>query len=398
MKKLFTAALALLFAATAHAQSYPSPTYNNVTVQGALAVNGTFTATGKVGLGSLAAQAANTVVANVTASSATPTAVAIPSCNAANSAVQYVSNTGWSCGTSFGLTTGTLAQFASTTSAQFASVISDETGTGSVVLGTGPTISNLNATGTPTAPTATTGTNTTQLATTAFVNSSITASSANGRLIGIQIFTSSGTYTPDTGTNSVIVEVQAASGGAAGVVATTSTQAAAGSGAGAGAYAKVRYTSGFSGASITIGAPGTAGGSGTAGGNASATTFGSLISCPGGNAGGLGAAISVVGGSAEPAAATAAPTISGGTTILSVAGAGTLPAQAIQTSGTQAIASSGASSMLGTGGTQTVVNTSAPVVGNGYGAGPSGGINTGTASAQSGKAGQPAIVIVYEYS
>jgi hypothetical protein len=111
--------------------------------------------------------------------------------------------------------TGTgLNQFASTTSAQLAGVISNETGTGSLVFGTSPNITtptgivkgdvglgnvdntsdankpvstaqqtaldlkaNLASpplTGTPTAPTASAGTSTTQLSTTAFVSSSIT--------------------------------------------------------------------------------------------------------------------------------------------------------------------------------------------------------------------------------
>jgi hypothetical protein len=132
LKKILIAAL--LLPLLAFGQSYPSPTFNNLTVQG------TFTASGKVGLASLAAQAANTVVANVTASSASPTAVALPSCSTANSALQYTSGTGLSCGTAFALTGGTLAQFAATTSAQLAGVISDETGTGALVFGTSPTI------------------------------------------------------------------------------------------------------------------------------------------------------------------------------------------------------------------------------------------------------------------
>ena len=47
--------------------------------------------------------------------------------------------------------------------------VTDETGTGSLVFGTAPTISSANLTGTPVAPTAAVGTNTTQVATTAFV-------------------------------------------------------------------------------------------------------------------------------------------------------------------------------------------------------------------------------------
>ena len=73
-------------------------------------------------------------------------------------------------------TSGTLAQFASTTSAQLAGVISDETGSGSVVFSASPAL-----TGTPTAPTASGGTNTTQIATTAFVVGEV-ASAVTGLL------------------------------------------------------------------------------------------------------------------------------------------------------------------------------------------------------------------------
>jgi hypothetical protein len=95
---------------------------------------------GNVTATSLAAQAANTVVANVTAASASPTAVALPSCSTANSALKYTSASGLSCGTTYALTTGNLSQFAATTSAQLLGVISDETGTGALVFGTSPTI------------------------------------------------------------------------------------------------------------------------------------------------------------------------------------------------------------------------------------------------------------------
>lgn len=88
----------------------------------------------------LAAQAANTVVANVTAASASPTAVALPSCSTANSALKYTTSTGFSCGTTYALTSGTLAQFAATTSAQLAGIVSDETGSGALVFGTSPTL------------------------------------------------------------------------------------------------------------------------------------------------------------------------------------------------------------------------------------------------------------------
>ena len=78
------------------------------------------------------------------------------------------------------------------------------TGTGTAVTDSGTLLTSLAPlaspalTGTPTAPTAAPGTNTTQLATTAFV----AALSLSVRLLNIQKFTSSGTYTPTAGTNS----------------------------------------------------------------------------------------------------------------------------------------------------------------------------------------------------
>nr|WP_230951299.1 hypothetical protein [Burkholderia stagnalis] len=111
----------------------------------------------------------------MTAASASPTAFAMPSCSTSTSALQYTSGTGFTCYANSATTTGTLAQFAATTSAQLAGVISDETGSGTLVFGTSPALA-----GTPTAPTATVGTNTTQLATTAFVLAQYAAPPAIG--------------------------------------------------------------------------------------------------------------------------------------------------------------------------------------------------------------------------
>ncbi|WP_375199060.1 hypothetical protein [Cupriavidus metallidurans] len=99
---------------------------------------------GNVTATALGPQPANTAVANVTGSSAAPTAAALPSCSTGNSALKYTSGTGFSCGTTFALTTGNLSQFASTTSAQLLGILSDETGSGAAVFGTSPTL------GTPT--------------------------------------------------------------------------------------------------------------------------------------------------------------------------------------------------------------------------------------------------------
>jgi hypothetical protein len=229
---------ALLVPLAAFGQSYPSPTFNNLTVQG------TFTASGKVGLASLATQAANTVVANVTGSSASPTAVAMPSCSASGNALNYTSGTGWSCATGFAL------------------------------------LASPALTGTPTAPTATAGTNTTQIATTAFVQ----AASGSGRLLNIQVISSSGTYTATAGTNKVFAECVGGGGGGAGTPATNSTTVAVGAGGASGSYARAYLTSGFSGQTVTIGSGGAGGvgANGTAGGQ---TSFGALLVAPGGGSG-----------------------------------------------------------------------------------------------------------------
>jgi hypothetical protein len=110
-------------------------------------VTGAFTATGLVTTADLATQAANTVLANVTGSTASPAAFAMPSCSGANNALRWTSGTGFSCAASIALTSGTLAQFAATTSAQLAGIVADETGSGSLVFGTSPTIGTPTITG-----------------------------------------------------------------------------------------------------------------------------------------------------------------------------------------------------------------------------------------------------------
>lgn len=87
--------------------------------------------------------------------------------NAAANALEFFT---LSAGSGDALVANPLSQFASTSSSQFAGVISDETGTGAVVLAASPTL-----TGTPAAPTASAGTSTTQIASTAYVQGELTA-------------------------------------------------------------------------------------------------------------------------------------------------------------------------------------------------------------------------------
>lgn len=79
--------------------------------------------------------------------------VTVPLLQSSGSKNGWLSSTDWTTfnnkqpAGSYALTTGTLAQFASTTSAQLAGVISDETGSGSLVFGTSPTIATPTLTG-----------------------------------------------------------------------------------------------------------------------------------------------------------------------------------------------------------------------------------------------------------
>ncbi|MBR8224073.1 hypothetical protein [Burkholderia ambifaria] len=136
---------------------------------------------GSVSAGALAPLAANTVLANATGTTATPTAIPMPSCSGTNNALRWTSGTGFTCASAIALTSSGLNQFAATTSAQLAGVISDETGSGALVFGTNPTISGPTITGgsvnnTPIgATTASTGRFTTLTAT-----STITPSSTSG--------------------------------------------------------------------------------------------------------------------------------------------------------------------------------------------------------------------------
>lgn len=144
-------------------------------------------------------------------------------------------------------------------------------------------------TGIPAAPTAAPGTNTTQIATTAFVLANLASSGAS-----LQVFTSSGTYTPTAGKTSFLVFATGGGGGGGGGGGNSTT----GGGGGSGGTAILLYTSAQMGANavVTIGAAGSAGNgafNGGPGGNGGSTSFtpagtGVALTANGGN-GGTGA-------------------------------------------------------------------------------------------------------------
>lgn len=221
----------------------------------------------------------------------------------------------------------------------------------------------------------------------------IAGSFSAGRLIGYQVFTNSGTYTPTPGMATAVVEVQAGGGAGGGAPAAGGGLISLGSGGGAGAYGKGVYAAAQIGTSqaVTVGAGGTPA-SGTFGGNGGASSFGALLTAPpgpGGAVAGPTAAPWDVGGAGSSAAS--------GTTGTIIAGSGAAGPISIALNTTAGFGAPGAASNLGAG---------APSVGsaaNGANAGKPGAGGGGTFTPASGTAltggqGAGGIVIVWEYS
>ncbi|WP_160286406.1 hypothetical protein [Pseudomonas knackmussii] len=222
---------------------------------------------------------------------------------------------------------------------------------------------------------------------------------SGGRLLGVQIFTANGTYTPTAGTKSVIIEAVGGGGAGGGAAATSSGQLSTGSGGHGGAYGKGRFTSAFSGVTVTIGAGGTAAAAGAnSGGNGGTTSFGALLSCPGGLGGqGCAAATPPFVNGATPAAGT----LPSGANIVGMPGQPGVFGFALNTAtgpggGFNGNGGAGGGSMFGAG--AHAPNGTGARQGYGYGSASSGAANPQSSSAQASVAGQPGIVIVYEYA
>jgi hypothetical protein len=206
----------------------------------------------------------------------------------------------------------------------------------------------------------------------------------NVSINGLPFVVASSTFTPLPLTTLVDVEVQGGGGAGGGCPGVSPGYVAAGAGGGAGGYARGMYSTGFSGALITVGPGGTGTyGNGNAGGTSS---FGNLISATGGGGGNYNGPTlptnNVSGGSAGG-------TGHGGT--INGAGAGGMYAfLADPTSG------SGASTIFGAGGPY-VSSTAAANNALSYGAGGSGSASYQYPNPIYGGNGFMGLVIVREY-
>ena len=113
---------------------------------------------------------------------------------------------------------------------------------------------------------------------------------------GVQVFTSSGTWTRPAGVTKALVMCQAGGAGGGGVTATSNNRAAGGGGAG-GFAQELLDVSGTSSETVTIGAKGS-GVSADTGGSGGTSSFGSLLSATGGTGGGAAGNLGAGGGAA----------------------------------------------------------------------------------------------------
>jgi len=214
---------------------------------------------------------------------------------------------------------------------------------------------------------------------------------APGSLLNVRVFSTPGTftYTETPGTKKVIPEVQAASGAGGGAPATGAGVSSLGGPGGAGSYAKSLLTSGFSGATITVGAGG-AGVSGAAGNNGGPSSFGALISCPGGRGGPTAGPTGIQFGSAG--LNSSAP--SGGNITSSVGSSGN---EVISLASSNIIGGNPGMSLFGAGPKLAAPGTAgAASISPGAGGGAT--CNTPSMAAVKGGDGAPGIVIVWEYA
>lgn len=112
-----------------------------------------------------------------------------------------------------------------------------------------------------------------------------------GRLLKILLIDTTRVYNPTAGTRFIVVEAVGAGGASGNVTATGPGEMAVSASGSNGAYAKAQYTSGFSGIQVNIGVGGAPNGQGGGnGGHGGQTTFGSLLTCPGGKGSAVGTA------------------------------------------------------------------------------------------------------------
>lgn len=218
-----------------------------------------------------------------------------------------------------------------------------------------------------------------------------------GRLIHVSLYSATGPYAPTPGTTFVIAEMVGGGGGGAGSPPTGAGQVSLGGGGGGGSYAKGRFPVNLigGGLTITVGSPGLGGGISTAGGNGTASSFGALMTAPGGTGGPTGVAGAITGTSGG-----AGGVIGIGGNILQTPGE-TPPTVIARFSDGAVTGVKGGSSHFGFGPPSPFTSTNAGGVApaaTSWGAGGSGPATYASQGGTTGGDGRQGYVIVHEYA
>lgn len=216
-----------------------------------------------------------------------------------------------------------------------------------------------------------------------------------GRLVNIQKFTSSGTYTPTAGTKFIIVKVIGGGGGGGASLNTNSTQVSMGGGAGAGgtAISKLLISSITSTVSVIIGAAGLGGTVSAIATSGGGSGFGSYLSATGGGYGAAGLAatlgnsmLTFNGGGGDGSNGNIANSIGG-------SGSQGIVLQSGYVSGT------GGSSSISAGGQPlSTIGSSSPGAPGRDGSGGSGAFSYTNSAVTNGGNGGSGVVYVWEYA
>ncbi|HHS9576373.1 TPA: glycine-rich domain-containing protein [Raoultella planticola] len=214
-----------------------------------------------------------------------------------------------------------------------------------------------------------------------------------GRLVNVQRFNASGTYTRTAGATKGLVEVVGAGGGGGGARATNSGYLAGGAGGGGGGYASGFITLPET-QSVVVGVGGAGGVDSGAAENGGASSFGA-ISATGGGAGASSGLDQSASGDIRQQTGGWPGVGSGGNLVNSYGGTGK---NLLLTTSGNSCAGAGGESHFG-GGPRGQVGASGDGSAGAYGSGGSGAMSDGSPSASySGGAGGNGIVIVWEYA
>lgn len=223
---------------------------------------------------------------------------------------------------------------------------------------------------------------------------------ATHQLLGRQVFTTNGTYTPTPGCNRVMLRMVGAGGGGGGVANSAGAQTAVGGGGASGDYLEKWIDPGagnypIAGGAVTVSNAGGAGGvntgaAGSTGGNSTIAINGTTYTAKGGTGGAFT-------GSAASAQICAGGASQGGSSTGDV----TVPAEpgvpGFTQSGTLGESGQGGNSPLGSGGASRIAHgTGNNATGNG--AGGSGALSVNAAGALTGGNGSPGLIIIDEYT